>query len=52
LLEKELADLFTAVDMMYDGYDIDEARVDNFRTTRRVTVQEYLHHNKHLFGSC
>lgn len=44
LLEKEVGHLQNSILFMMDGNDIDKENVSRFRTKKKKSIQQYLHH--------
>lgn len=52
LLEKEIADIGVAVNMMELSFDINRNSIDSHYQNKKISIRKYLHHqDKHLLGS-
>lgn len=46
LLEKELADLKVAIELMANSGDISNTKIDEFSISKKSRIGKYLHHNR------
>lgn len=45
LLEKEIADLLFAIDLMAECHDLNNNAIQRFKEEKKIKIQKYLHHN-------